>query len=610
MNKNNFRIKFQKFGNFLSGMFMPNIGVFIAWGFITAFFTPNGWFPNEKLASISQPMLNYLLPTIIGYMGGKLVYGTRGAAVGVVGTFGMITGSNIPMFLGAMIAGPLGGHMIKKFDEKIIPKVKPGFEMFVNNFSAGAISLGLAVFFFLIAEPIVEKMNDVLGNSVNFLVQLNLLPLTSIIVEPAKILFLNNAINYGIFSPLGMQQASEFGKSIFFLIETNPGPGLGVLLAFFLFGKKNEKESSAGAIIVHIFGGIHEIYFPYVLMKPILILALISGGMTGVATYMFLDGGLLAPASPGSIFSLIIMSPKNLVLVTIAGFIFSTAVSFLVASLLLKSTEEIEESDIKKELEELNKKKNVVYRGKIIYKIVVACDAGFGTSAMGATILKKKINSLNLDLEVKNMSIRDLTEDIDIIITHKNLVDIAKSKVKTPVILSIKDFLNDNFYTELAKSLALGRSNLPSYGKTGSKEILLKENIRLGLSGFSKEEAIKLAGELLFKSGYITRDYIDSMLEREKNLTTYVGNSLAMPHGSIKSMQDVLKTGIVVLQFPEGVDFGDGDTAKIVIGISAKNNEHLDIISSIVDIVGNKSLMEDISNTEDVDKIYELLSSV
>ena len=610
MDKNNFRINFQKLGNFLSGMFMPNIGVFIAWGFLTAMFMPSGWFPNEKLASISQPMLTYLLPTLIGYTGGKLVYRTRGAVVGVVTTFGIITGSNIPMFLGAMIAGPFGGYTIKKFDSIIRPKIKPGFEMFVDNFSAGALSLGLSIFFFSLVGPLVEKLNSALETSVNFLVQLNLLPLTSILVEPAKVLFLNNAVNYGVFSPLGMQQVATFGKSIFFLIETNPGPGLGVLLAFLVFGKKMEKESSAGAIIIQLFGGIHEIYFPYILMKPILVLALIAGGITGITTYTLLDGGLLAPASPGSIFTLIIMSPKNLIFVTLAGVLFSTAVSFLVASLLLKSAEELNESEIKQEKEELSGRKTVICKGKVVYRIAVACDAGFGTSAMGASILKKKIKALNLDVDICNMSIRDLSEDLDIIITHKNLVDMAKSKVKTPTILSIKNFLNEKFYEDLAKSLALGNSDLPTYEKAASKKILSKENIRLGLESVPKEEAIRLAGELLFKSGYVEKNYIDSMLEREKHLTTYVGNFLALPHGSIRGMENVLKTGIVVLQFPDGIDFGEGNVAKILIGISAKNNEHLDIISNIVDIVENASLVECISHTDDIEEIYKLFSSI
>ena len=606
MHNKNFRLKFQKFGNFLSGMFLPNIGVFICWGFLTALFIPSGWFPNEKLASISQPMLNYLLPTLIGYTGGKLVYGSRGAAVGVVASFGIIIGSSIPMFLGAMIAGPIGGYIIKKFDELSKNSVKPGFEMLINNFSAGFISLGLAIFFFYIAGPAVEYLNNLLASGVNFLVQFHLLPLTSIIVEPAKVLFLNNAINYGIFSPLGMQHTSDFGKSIFFLIETNPGPGLGVLLAFMIFGKENERESSTGAAIIHFFGGIHEIYFPYIFMKPVLILALIAGGMTGIITYSLLGGGLVAPASPGSIFSLIAMSPKNDVLITLVGIVLSASMSFLVSSLLLKSFEVVKESEVEKEKPKI--KKAVFYQGKFIHKIAVVCDAGFGTSAMGANILKRKLNALNMDIEVSNLSIMELDDSFDIVITHKNLTNSVSSKIDTTKILSLKNFVDDKFYTELVRSLALGHSELPSHEKVASKGLLLKENIKLGLMSLSKEEAIRKTGELLCRSGYVQKGYTDSMLKRESTFSTYVGNYIAIPHGKV--MDGVLRTGIVILQFPDGIDFGDGNTAKILIGISAKHNEHLEIISSIVDIIEDRDLAEDISSTEDVEKIYELFSSI
>ncbi|MDR2247557.1 MAG: PTS mannitol transporter subunit IIBC, partial [Treponema sp.] len=128
----------QKVGRSLSAMVMPNLGAFIAWGLITALFIATGWIPNEKLAGMVDPMLKYLLPLLIGYTGGKLVGGgVRGGVVGSIATMGVIMGASIPMFLGAMIAGPLGGWGIKKFDEAVEGKVPAGFEMLVNNFSAG-----------------------------------------------------------------------------------------------------------------------------------------------------------------------------------------------------------------------------------------------------------------------------------------------------------------------------------------------------------------------------------------------------------------------------------------------------------------------------------------
>lgn len=235
------KIKVQSFGRFLSNMVMPNIGAFIAWGIITALFIPTGWLPNETLAKLVGPMITYLLPLLIGYTGGKLVGGERGGVVGAITTMGVIVGADMPMFLGSMIAGPLGGYCIKKFDNWVDGKIKSGFEMLVNNFSAGIIGMILAILAFLGIGPAVEVLSKILAAGVNFMVAHDMLPLASIFVEPAKILFLNNAINHGIFSPLGIQQSHELGKSIFFLIEANPGPGMGVLLAYMFFGRGSAK---------------------------------------------------------------------------------------------------------------------------------------------------------------------------------------------------------------------------------------------------------------------------------------------------------------------------------------------------------------------------------
>ena len=235
------KIKIQNFGRFLSNMVMPNIGAFIAWGFITALFIPTGWFPNEELAKLVGPMITYLLPLLIGYTGGKLVGGERGAVVGTITTIGVIVGTDIPMFMGAMMVGPLGGWAIKRFDRWVDGKVKSGFEMLVNNFSAGIVGMLCAILAFYMIGPFVKVLSSALAGGVNMLVSAGLLPLTSIFVEPAKILFLNNAINHGIFSPLGIQQANEVGQSIFFLIEANPGPGLGIHGIWSRHGQTNRR---------------------------------------------------------------------------------------------------------------------------------------------------------------------------------------------------------------------------------------------------------------------------------------------------------------------------------------------------------------------------------
>ena len=342
----NTRIKIQKFGRFLSLMVMPNIGAFIAWGFISALFLPTGWFPNPELAGLIVPMNTYLLPLLIGYTGGKLVAGERGAVIGSITTLGIIVGVDIPVFMGAMIAGPLSGWVIKKFDSTIEGKVKSGFEMLVNNFSIGIIGLICAIAAFCLVGPVVQLLTVTLAKGVYFLVDAGMLPLTAVFVEPAKILFLNNAINHGVFSPIGIHQASQFGKSIIFLIEGNPGPGLGLLLAYMFCGKGMAKDSAPSAAIIHFFGGIHEIYFPYVLAKPRLVFAVIAGGMVGIYILTFFDAGIVAPLSPGSIFAVLLLMPKSSAIGVLLSIFGAAMTSFVVATVLMRT----EGNVIKKEV--------------------------------------------------------------------------------------------------------------------------------------------------------------------------------------------------------------------------------------------------------------------
>ena len=267
----------QKFGRFLSGMVMPNIGAFIAWGFIAALFIPAGWFPNETINGMVGPMLSYLLPILIGYTGGKAVGGQKGAVTGALATLGAIASTDATMFIGAMICGPLGGWCIKKFDEKMEGHIPAGFEMVVNNFSVGIIGALLAILSIYIIGPVCVGLTGILEQGVGVLVNNGLLPLTAVLVEPAKVLFLNNAINHGVFTPIGTAEALEAGKSILFMIESNPGPGLGLLLAYCVAGKGETRSSAGAAAVIQFVGGIHEIYFPYVLMNPIVILGPMLG---------------------------------------------------------------------------------------------------------------------------------------------------------------------------------------------------------------------------------------------------------------------------------------------------------------------------------------------
>lgn len=456
--------KVQKFGRFLSGMVMPNIGAFIAWGLIAALFIEKGWCPNATIAQLVSPMSIYLLPLLIAYTGGEVVAGKRGGVIGAIATMGVIVVSDNPMFIGAMIVGPLAAWVIKKFDKLMEGHIKAGFEMLINNFSLGIIGALLAVLAMFGITPLVDALNYILGSAMGFLVDHSLLPLTSVFIEPAKVLFLNNAINQGILSPMGIQQAKEVGKSVFFLLEANPGPGLGILLAYCIAGKGSAKSSAPGAAIIHFFGGIHEIYFPYILMNPFLLLAVIAGGASGIFLFTLFDVGLVSPASPGSIIAIAIMAERHSYLGLFLGVIVSAAVSFLIAVPLLKfvgKDTSLEEAQAKKDAMK-NQAKGIAQSpaqtataaaGKIS-KIAFACDAGMGSSAMGATVLKKKLAAAGITgIEVIHTPVSSIPADVQIVVTHQELGERAAHSNPNARLILITNFLAAPEYETLVEDL-------------------------------------------------------------------------------------------------------------------------------------------------------------
>ncbi|MGM1016822.1 MAG: PTS mannitol transporter subunit IICB [Actinomycetota bacterium] len=516
----------QRFGTFLSGMIMPNIAAFIAWGFITMLFIPAGFFGADSpfgwhwspvaeliggggdsavigwqgaMTALSEgdggnffgyvglvgPMVTYLLPLLIANTAGRMVYGERGGVVATIATMGVIVGTNIPMFLGAMIMGPIAAWITKQMDKLWEGRIRPGFEMLVNNFSAGILGMILAIVGFFAFGPLMLGISTVLGTAVDGLVAIGLLPLVSIIVEPAKVLFLNNAINHGVFTPLGIEQATETGKSILFLIEANPGPGLGLLLAFTFFGVGMAKSSAPGAIIIQFFGGIHEIYFPYALSKPTTILALIAGGAAGVSTNMILGGGLAFPAAPGSIIAVTAAAVGpgigNL-LVVYLSVVIAAAVTFLVTAIILRASRR---RDLAAEQDgfgaaiaqtEANKGKSSAAMDALrtspgatsaagattatatatatapISNIVFACDAGMGSSAMGASVLRNKFKKAGIEgVTVTNQAIANLDGTADLVITQQQLTDRARAQSPNSHHVSVDNFMNSPKYEEVVE---------------------------------------------------------------------------------------------------------------------------------------------------------------
>lgn len=426
-----FLVKVQRFGNFLSGMVMPNLGVFVAWGLLTALFIPTGWLPNPHLGALVSPILTYLLPLLVGFTGGYIVHGQRGGALGALATMGLIIGSDVTMLSGAMVIGPTAAWIMKKVDNYLEGKFRAGFEMLISNFSMGIIGLLITLLGYLIIGPIIEFLIHVLSAGVNWTISHKVLPLISIFVAPAQVLFLNNAINHGIMAPLGLEQVAETGKSVLFLVDANCGPSVGTLLAISLFGKGMAKKTAPTAALIAGVGGIGEVYFPFVLMKPVLVFATMAGITTSLSCFLMLGGGTVATPSPGSFIALLMLTPKGAMVGNLVGFFAGMLVSFLVASVILKldrsQAAEEEPGELAADVAATSGLALIVPEAtQPLKRIIVACDAGMGSSAMGASILRNKLRKAMLDVEVNNSQIEAIPGGADLIVTHTRLIDRAK----------------------------------------------------------------------------------------------------------------------------------------------------------------------------------------
>ena len=614
-----------RFGKFLSAMVMPNIGAFIAWGFITALFIEKGWIPNANLASIQPFMLTYLLPVLIAAQGGKMVGGDRGRVMGALAVMGCIAGvggtDGQPMLMGAMIMGPLAGLVIKKFDQFMENRMPAGFEMLINNFSVGILGMILAIIGYYAVGPVMSMILSVLSAGVSFLIAHSLLPLVSVFLEPAKVLFLNNAINHGVFTPIGAEQVAQAGKSIMYMLETNPGPGLGVLLAYWFFSKDRvTKDSAPGAIIIHFLGGIHEIYFPYILMNPAVIIAPIVGNACAIFFFSIMNAGLNGPAAPGSIIAFTMMSPKDGIFISWIGVAIAAAVSFLIASPIVKmagAKNLTEAQDKMQEMKAQAKGQTVpTAQAKVdgAHKIVFACDAGMGSSAMGATKFRNRIKSVRPDLIVTNTSVDTIPSDADIVVCQQILADRARACAPQAQLVTLANFLADPNLDALYDALTVQDApNTPpttateqATAKPANTELLLASGIKLGLPPTTKEEAIRAAGRLLVEQGCVDESYVDAMLEREELATTYIGLGIAIPHGTSAQKARVKKSGIVVLQYPEGTPFGE-EKANLVFGIAGVGDEHIDLLSNICMALEDDTLMEQLKTTTDVNFVLRSL---
>ena len=595
--------------------------------------------------------MNFLLPILIAGQGGKMVGGTRGRVMGSIAILGCIaadyvqyqaalnevavqtamveagmlsevtaTASTTPMLMAAMIMGPFAGWIIKMFDKLMEGHMPAGFEMLINNFSVGIFGMILAIIGYFAIGPFMSFILTILAGGVDILVNAKLLPAIAVFLEPAKVLFLNNAINHGIFTPLGAQEVQDAGQSIMYMLETNPGPGLGVLIAYWVFSQdKSAKDSAPGAIIIHFFGGIHEIYFPYVLANPLVIIGPIVGNFCAIFWFMIMGAGLIGPASPGSIVSFLIMSPKGGVWVSIVGVIIAAGISFLISSPIIKMSKgkSLEEATAQKDAMKAESKgavaSSVKKNSSDVSKIIFVCDAGMGSSAMGATKFAKRLKNDRPDITVKNSAIDSIPQDADIVVCQSTLADRASKKTPAGAqLVQLENFLGDPALDDLYNQLTSEKTNKEvkkmdnTKEKTGknTRTKLLKEGIKLGQKAEGKDEAIQASGELLKELGCVDDQYIAAMHDREKEVSTYLGMGIAIPHGTSEAKKHVKNSGIVFMQYPDGVSFGD-EKAYLIFGIAGVGDDHLNLLAKISERLEDEELVEKLKSTKDVDFVLK-----
>ncbi|WP_332698325.1 PTS sugar transporter subunit IIA [Halalkalibacter lacteus] len=598
-----------KLGRLFSTIIFQNIAAIIAIGIIKSLFGAYGWFPNEEIYSLVDPMYNLLLPLLIGYTGGRVIGGKKAGVVAAIVVLGLIVSSPVSMLIGAMIIGPLVGWISKKVEDITNDYLPIGLELLIGNVIGAMIAVTFMIVSFYYIGPSFTNVVYLINRFIESVGSSGWLPLLAFIIEPGKVFFLNNIMNHGILSPIGMQQAKELGKSIFFLVESNPGPGLGMLVAYLLrFSQKKDKNAVKAAIGIQAIGGIHEVYFPYVLMKPILLLPVIAGGTCGIAFFQFTNVGLVTTPSPGSIFLLVVLAPKMDMFFVFGGILISAAVSFSIAFFLLKNVdltlpqanENMTENQPMKNKEKPSASAESSFTNKTIGKIIFACDAGMGSSATGAALLKRRAKEANLQVTINHAAVDEIPKGTDMVVTHKNLKQRAHKAAPNSIVVALDTFTDMNVYDELMITI---KSHMEE------KPVIKEEQLMLDCKVSSKVEAIKMIGKRMEELGFVTSDYIDEMLKRESLMSTYIGNGVALPHGLNSKSTKIITPGIVIAQFQEGIQY-DHEIAYILIGIAGAGDQQVRILSSIATLVDNKDEIQFLINTREKGKFLSFLSKV
>ncbi len=598
----------KKILNIISRAIIDNIPFFIILGILSLFGDK-----YEYIKSLRTILAKFIIPSIMGYSTGNFFAKKYGGIASVVVLATTFHSYNLTSFLEPIIIGIICGFIVKKYLEVVDNYKIEGTEMIFNNLGISIISIFISFSVHIILPYYTIIQNFIKKEISTFLFNNHFLPLFAIFIEPLKVFFLNNLINHSVFSVLGLMELNDKGKSIFLLLETNPGPGLGILIFFYLKarGNKNNQNSKEllSNIFIQFFGGIHEVYFPYVLKSLKYLIALVIGSMSSILFFQHFNVGLFGIASPGSFILITVLAPWQDKILVVLGILLSTIVTIFVATIINEiervrsNLENVDTTTTKNEKIEI---KNLNFTNEKI-KICVSCDAGMGSSAMGATLLKKKLLKEGVqNFKVIYSSVDNIPSDSDIIVVHEKLIDRIKNFNEKNNIFTISDFMDTNFYDNLAKEI---KNNSKVLQKEKGK-ILEIENIKLGLKRVSKDVALKMSSDILFEKGYVDENYISFMLEREKIHSTYLSHGIAIPHCTVEGKKSIKNNGIVVLQFPYGIDYGDGNTVYIIIAIACLGDSHIEVIKKIAEIFDNEKIAEQLSTTTDINEFYNSLSSL
>ncbi len=486
----------ERIGKFYSHIILENVGLFIAYGILSILFSEGGWFPSSTLTPIIEMIYFIVIPVLISYTTGRRIGGNVGGLVAAMAGLGFFSVDGSSYMLGALLTAPMAGWIAKRGLNWIKAHTVVGFEMLFRNLFIGIVGSILLLFSSYCFNPILNQLKNILTWLLDQLFSYNLVPFMSFLIEPGKVMFLNNTINHGLLVPLGIEQVEYMGSSVLFLLETNPVPGFGILLAYFLIEKK-EKKNLLVNMVIQLVGGIHELYFPYVLSNSILFLAVIAGGMAGNFCFLLLQSGVIAPPSPGSILTILLLSPGKNLFGNLFGIAVSAMVSCIIAVIILKRKQTLlkgqmilqEESGEKnrtilkksvvfenqdktdqktvwnngncpkEELEknaELSNTEQKEYSMKTVKKVYFVCQGGFGSSAMGAAILRRKLKNAGFfNIEVANIAIDDIPNDADVIFCQKEIESNLK-KIETKAEIHYLENLSqsleyDNWISSLRK---------------------------------------------------------------------------------------------------------------------------------------------------------------